>query len=244
MRTFVLALAATAAIISGCRDNTGVRGYWSSRDLNLDNYDAAEEEFADFVELAYSAPEKDAFAAVDKLLKKARKDEVTYLVYADLILRGFSSIGSPCRSCPIFIHAADNILSHGIPSGDMTIRYQKRRELCLHNGVGDVAQIPQLADSVQLEFGGRRTLILIVDQDCSSCRQSMDRFSTEKWNGTALVALCYGHGPLPERPGWECYRLSHKQTLVDTREAPLFYVISPDGKIEISYTSVYHEDRI
>ena len=243
MRNLILALAATAAIISGCRDNTGVRGYWSSRDLNIDNYKAAEEEFADFVELAYAAPEKDAFAAVDMLLKKARKDDVTYLIYADLILRGFSSIGSPCRSCPIFIHAADNVLSHNIPSGDMTMRYQKRRELCLHNRVGDVAEIPELADSAKLDFG-RRTLILIVDQDCSTCRQSMNRFSTEKWNGTALVALCYGHGPLPEQPGWECHLMSRKQTLLDTREAPMFYVISPDGKVEISYTSVYNEDRI
>ena len=243
MRHFVLALAAIAVIISGCRDNTGVRGYWSSSDLNLDNYDAAEEEFADFVELAYAAPEKDAFAAVDMLLKKARKDDVTYLVYADLIMRGFSAIGSPCRSCPIFIHAADNMLSHGIPSGDMTERYKTRRELCFHNGVGDDAEIPELADSAKIDFGCR-TLILVVDQDCSSCRQSMDRFSTEKWNGTALVALCHGHGPLPERPGWECHRMSRKQTLIDTRETPLFYVISPDGKVEITYTSVYNEEKI
>lgn len=243
MRSFVLALAATAAIISGCRDNTGVRGYWSSRELDIDNYATAEEEFTDFVELAYAAPQKDAFAAVDMLLKKARKDDVTYLVYADLILKGFSSIGSPCRSCPIFIHAADNMLSHGIPSGDMTIRYQKRRELCMHNGVGDIAELPDLIGSSKPD-PCRRTVILIVDQDCPSCLQSMERFSSEKWEGTALVALCYGHGPLPESPGWECYTMSRQQGLIDTREAPLFYVISPEGKVEISYTSVYDEDKI
>lgn len=243
MKTFVLALIASAAIISGCRDNTGVRGYWSSRDLNLDNYAAAEEEFTDFVELAFAAPEKDAFSAVDMLLQKARKDDVTYLVYADLIIRGFSSIGSPCRSCPIFLHAADNVLSHGLPSGDMTLRYQKRRNLCLHNNVGEVAEIPELAGHDSLDISGR-TLILVVDQDCSTCRQSLERFDSDKWAGTTLIALCCGHGPIPERPGWKCYQMSRSQTLLDTRETPFFYVISLEGKVEIPYTSVYDEDKI
>ena len=238
-----MTLAATAAIISGCRDNTGVRGYWSTRTLDVDNYVAAEEEFTDFVEMTASAPEKDSFAAIDMLLKKARKDDVTYIIYADLILKGFSSIGSPCRSCPIFLHAADNILSHGIPSGDMTIRYQKRRAQCLHNMVGADAEFPPLSDADGIHVNGR-TLILLVDQDCSTCRQSMERFSSPKWEGTVLVALCYGHGPLPDREGWECYKMSRSQTLLDTREAPLFYVVSPDGKVEISYTSVYNENII
>lgn len=244
MKSFALVLlVASASIISGCRNNSGIRGYWSSRTLDIDNYKAVEEEFTDFVELAAAAPEADAFAAVDMLLKKARKDDVTYIIYADLILRGFSSIGSPCRSCPIFLHAADNILSHGIPSGDMTQRYQKRRNLCLHNNFGDTAEIPELTDGASLEISGR-TLVLIVDQDCSTCRQSMEKFSSEKWSGTSLVALCYGHGPLPERAGWVCYQMSRNQTLLDTREAPFFYVISPDGKVELSYTSVYHEDKL
>ena len=211
--------------------------------MDIDHYTAAEEEFTDFVELAVEAPQADAFAAVDMLLKKARKDDVTYIVYADLIMRGFSSIGSPCRSCPIFLHAANNILSHGIPSGDMTIRYQKRMELCLHNNVGDVAELPELADQASLEIS-QRTLVLVVDQDCSTCRQSMDRFDSDKWSETAKVALCYGHSPLPQRPGWECHQMSRSQTLLDTREAPLFFVISPDGIVEITYTSVYDENVI
>ena len=239
----IVLLVASASIISGCRNNSGVRGYWSSRTLDVDHYEAAEEEFADFVELAAAAPQADAFAAVDQLLKKARKDDVAYIIYADLIMRGFSSIGSPCRSCPIFLHAADNILSHGIPSGDMAMRYQKRRELCLHNNVGKAAEFPKLVGGAALEIS-RRTVVLVVDQDCSTCRQSMQRFSSEKWEGSALVALCYGHGPLPELEGWECYQMSRSQTLLDTSEAPLFYVVSPDGKVEISYTSVYNEDKL
>lgn len=234
-------LVASASIISGCRNNSGVRGYWSSRTLDIDDYDAVEEEFADFVELATAAPEKDAFAAVDMLLKKARKDDVTYIIYADLIMRGFSSIGSPCRSCPIFLHAADNILSHGIPSGDISSQYRQRMNLCLHNNVGDAAEFPRLVGNATVEIK-QRTLVLVVDQDCSTCRHSMDRFSSDKWNDTELIALCYGHGPLPERAGWKCYQISRSQSLLDTTEAPLFYVITPDGKVELSYTSVYDEN--
>lgn len=241
-RIEILFLACTI-IISGCRTNSGIRGYWSDRDLDLEDYPSAEEEFTDFVELASKAPEKDAFAAIDILLKKARKDDVTYIVYADLILKGFSSIASPCRSCPIFLHAADNILSHGIPSGDMTERYRKRRNLCLHNNVGDIAEIPALKDPREIEFK-RRTVVLVVDQDCSSCRQSMKRFSSDKWDGTDKIALCYGRGPLPELPGWEILQISSAQTLLDTREAPLFYVVSPEGRVEISYTSVYNENAL
>lgn len=243
MRRLVLTFAATAAIFSGCRDNSGIRGYWSSRTLDLEDYAAAEEEFTDFVELAVAAPEADAFAAVDMLLKEARKDDVTYIVYAEWILQGFSSIASPCRSCPIFLHAAENILSHGIPSWDITTRYEMRRSLCLHNRIGDVAEIPGIVDNVPPSIQGR-TLLLVVDQDCSSCRESMNRFSGTKWENTALIALCFGHGPLPDIPGWECYRILPDQTLVDTREAPFFYVISPDGTVEISYTPVYDETKI
>lgn len=243
MKPLAILLLASATLISGCRNNSGIRGYWSSRTLDIDNYPAAEEEFADFAELAAAAPESDAFAAIDQLLKKARKDDVTYIIYADLILRGFSSIASPCHSCPIFMHAADNILSHGIPSGDMAVRYKKRMTLCSHNNVGDIAEIPELVGDASVEIG-QRTLVLIVDQDCSTCRQSMDRFDTGKWEGTEKVALCYGYGPLPEREGWTCYRMSRSQTLLDTREAPMFFVISPKGTVEISYTSVYDINRL
>ncbi|MBO4434077.1 MAG: DUF5106 domain-containing protein [Bacteroidales bacterium] len=242
MRRAALILAASAAIISGCRDNSGIRGYWSSRELDIDNYDAAEEEFADFVELAVQAPEADANAAVDRLLKKARKDEVTYLIYADWIIRGFSSIASPCQSCGIFVHAADKVISQDIAHGETLERYRLRREVCLHNRVGDKAELPSLKDSTLAIEG--RTLVLVVDQDCPSCRESMKRFDSPKWEGTSKIALCYGYGRLPEEAGWLCRRILTEQSIIDIREAPFFYVISPDGTVEISYTPVHEENNI
>ena len=239
MRLVALALAASAVIISGCQNKYDVRGYWSSRTINLENIAAAEDEFADFALLASKAPEKDAFAAVDMLLKKAGKDEVAYLVYSEWIIRGFSSISSPCRNCPIFVHAADRILSQGILSDFEADEYRRRREFCLHNQIGDRAEIPLLSDEI-VQFPGR-TLFLVLDQDCPSCRESMLKFDSDKWAGTSLVALCCGHGPLPDTPGWKCYRFIHEQEIIDTRQTPFFFVISPDGTIEKSYTPVYDE---
>ena len=242
MRKAALALAVVSVIISGCRDNSGIRGYWSSHEVDVEDYDAAQEVFADFVEQAVQAPEADAFAAIDLLLKKARKDEVTYLIYADWIIKGFSSIASPCRSCSIFVHASDKVLSQGIAHGETLERYQRRREVCLHNRPGDKAELPALSGGdVALEG---RTLVLIVDQDCPSCREALGRFSSAQWEGTSKLALCYGHGNLPEEPGWQFRRISREQTIIDTREAPLFYIIAPDGTVERSYTPVYEEDII
>lgn len=248
MRRFLLTFAAIAAIISGCRDNTsGIRGYWSERDLDLTDVAAAEEEFADFAELAVKAPEKDAFAAIDMLLKKASEDEVVYLVYADWIAQGFATLASPCHSCNLFVYAADRMLKDKKYTGYYCQEYEKRREFCLHNRVGDKAELPMLEDgagnsiSVPLE---QRTLFLAVDQDCPSCKESMSKFVSPKWNETRLVALCYGHGPLPVEPNWDCYRLSPEQNILNTAEGPFFFVTTAEGTIEITYTSVYDESLL
>lgn len=245
MRIAALAFAAAAVIISGCRDTSGIRGYWSSHTPDITDYAAAEEEFADFAQLALQAPEADAFAAVDMLLNKARKDEVTYLVYTDLIARAFATISSPCYSCAIFTHAADKILRQDLLSDFAAEEYSLRREFCLHNRVGDRAEIPLMNDGVQAEIPFEtRTLFLVVDQDCPSCRESMRHFTSAKWDSTARVALCYGVGPLPNEGIWQCRRISPDQGIIDTRQAPFFFVTAPGGTVEITYTSVYNEQYL
>ena len=239
MRIAALAFAAVAVIISGCHDTSGVRGYWSSHTPDISDYAAAENEFADFALLAVQAPEKDAFAAIDMLLDKARKVDVTYLVYTDLIARGFSVIASPCHSCAIFQHAAGKILKQGILDGFAAEDYKLRLESCLHNRVGDRAEIPTCEeDPVALDV---RTLFLVVDQDCPTCRESMQKFSGDEWSNTCRIALCYGRGPLPDTEEWECHRLAPDQTIIDTRQGPFYFVSSPNGTIEISYTPVNKE---
>ena len=242
MKRFTLIFAALAAIISGCRDDSGIRGYWSSRTPDIENITAAEDEFADFALLAAQAPEKDAFAAVDMLLKKARTDEVTYLVYTDWIIRGFSSLASPCFSCPIFIHASKRILSQGIVGQYEADEIKRFREFCLHNHVGDKLELPPLVDGICSDtFCGKRTLFLVVDPFCPACRESMQPFLKPEWEGTRRVALCYGHGPLPEIEGWECHKICDDQTILDTRQAPFCFVAASDGTIELSYTRVNDE---
>lgn len=238
MRRFALILAAAVAIISGCRDRSGIRGYWYSRDVGIEDFKAAEEQFADFAEMAVSAPRRDAFAAVNALLKKASGDEVTYLVYTDWISRAFGLIASPCYSPDIFIHAADKILSKGMLSGSATDEYRRKREFCLHNRQGSKVLLPYLAEGEEPVPLVQRTVFLVVDQSCPSCRESMVRFLSPEWSDAWLVALCYGRGPLPEERGWDCRRLSPDQTVLDVRQGPFFFVTTPDGRIEQSYTPV------
>lgn len=232
MRRFLLSLLAISAILSGCRPPAGVRGYWFDRTPDIGDIEAAEEEFADFAELAVAAPEADAFAAVDQLLRKASKDEVTYIVYTDWIERGFGLIASPCYSCPIFVHAADRIRKQKILDAYLSGEYAKRREFCLHNRAGQMAELP-----LELTVA-KRTLFLVVDQDCPSCRKAMDRLASEN-EGSRLVALCCGHGPLPNEDGWDSYRLPHDQNIFDTAQSPFYFVADADGTVVITYKSAY-----
>ena len=232
MRNILLTLFVATTIISGCRSNSGIRDYWSERTPNIDDITAAEEEFTNFAELAVAAPEAEAFRAVDQLLRKASKDEVTFIVYTDWIARGFGLIASPCYSTPIFTHAARTILRKGILDSYLTAEYKKRLEFCSHNRAGEKAALP-----LELPLA-ERTLILVVDQDCPSCRKAMQRLALNN-EGQHLVALCCGHGPLPDEPAWECLRLPHDQTIFDAGQSPFFFIIGADGTVEQTYKSAY-----
>lgn len=240
MRRALIILSASAVLLlSGCRDKTGIRGFWTSHSIDVESdFKTAEMQFADFVELASAAPEKDAFAAIDMLLSKARKNEVAYLVYSEWILRGFSAISSPCRSCPIFVHAADKILSQGILSDALAEQYERRREFCMHNRVGEKAIIPATVPPLDATYS-HRTLFLVVDQDCPSCKEAMNRLGSQYEPDTDLVALCYGNGALPTIPCWECFRLDPDQEIIDTHEAPFYFVVSDSSIVEITYTPAY-----
>ena len=245
MKKVALALVAAAAIFSGCRDLSGVRGYWYSRTPDISNYSAAEDEFAEFAELAVAASLKDANYAVDMLLKKAAEDEVTYYVYTDLISRAFSLIASPCHNCDIFVHAADNILSKGILSPYSSEEYRTSREFCLLNRLGEKVLLPQvIRDGAPVDIPlVQRTLFLVVDQDCSTCRKSMSILSRQ-WSDLSLVALCYGRGPLPEEPLWDCYHISRDQKILDVRQGPFWFISSDKGTIEVTYSPVNEDITI
>ena len=232
MRNTFLALFVAMTIISGCRSNSGIRAYWSERTPNIDDIAAAEDEFTNFAELAVDAPEADAFWAVDQLLRKASKDEVTFIVYTDWIARGFGLVASPCYSPSIFTHAAKTALRKRILDSYLTAEYKKRLEFCSHNRVGDKAKL-----AVDLPIEGR-TLILVVDQDCPSCRKAMERLAKE-WEGLGLVALCVGHGALPGDPDWKCLRLPNDQNIFDAGQSPFYFVIGADGIVEQAYKSAY-----
>ena len=223
-------------IISGCRSDSGIRNYWAERTPDIGDIEAAEEEFTDFAELAVRAPEADAFRAVDQLLRKASKDEITFIIYTDWIARGFGLVASPCYSAPIFTHAAKTILSKKILDSYLTGEYKTRLEFCSHNKVGDKAELP-----LDLPLEGR-TLVLVVDQDCPSCRKAMDRLASAH-EGVRLVALCCGHGALPGVSGWDCLRLPQDQKIFDAGQSPFYFIVGADGIVEQTYKSTYdYED--
>lgn len=229
-------------LISGCRNQNGIRGYWADKSLDYDDYDAAEEQFLQFAERAVQAPKADAYDAIDRLLKKASKDTVTYLVYANFIQNAFGLLASPCHDCDILLHAADNAFSNGLLTQYATENYQVLVNFCRYNQVGQPAQIPELFNGDGTAFDlplVQRTLLLVVDQNCPSCRESMQQFMTPEWSDTWLVALCYGKGPLPVQPGWDCYKIPQDQTILDTRQAPYFFVTAADGTIEQSYEQIH-----
>lgn len=241
MRKAVLVWMAVWALFSGCRNQSGVRGYWASRSVDIEDFDAAQEQFTEFAQLAAQAPEADAFAAVDRLLKKASKDTVTYLVYTEWINRAFSFLDSPCHNCDIFLHAADKALHQGILTQYATEEYTIRRNFCLYNRAGEKAVIPHLynRDGTVFEFPlVQRTLFLVTDQNCPSCRRTMEMFRSPDWADTWLVALCYGRGPLPEEPGWDCYKLPVDQTIIDPREGPFYFVTNEQGIVETTYEKI------
>lgn len=233
MRKILLALFALATLNSGCRQSSGIRNYWSERSVDIEDIHAAEEQFTDFAELAVAAPEADACVAIDRLLKKAGRDEVTFLVYSDWIARAFGLIASPCYSVPLFVHSANAVLSKQKPGSYLAEEYRAKLEFCLHNQAGSKAELP-----IQYDFA-ERSLFLVVNQGCPSCRKAMDRLASEFSGKAHLVALCHGRGPLPESQGWECVRLPDDQRIFDTAQSPFYFVTSADGTVELPYKSAF-----
>lgn len=239
MRRSVLYIAVVAVLLGACRERPSVASYWASRSLDISDIRASEEEFAEFAELAVSAPVEDAIAGIDLLLDRVSSQPVTYYVYSQWLFEGFGSLLSPCHSDTLFVYAADRIVSEGIMDGYERELFLTRREYCLHNRVGMRADIPRIYDreykisNVPLV---QKTLFLVVDQACPSCVDAMTGFISPQWADTWLIALCVGRGPLPVEPGWDCFFVDPEQVLFDPSATPFYFVTAPDGTVETGYT--------
>ena len=82
-----------------------------------------------------------------------------------------------------------------------------------------------------------RTLVLVLDLSCPSCRQALQKLSSDpEWADASRLAVCYGYGPGPEIPGWEILMLGGDTTVFDPQLTPIYFVVAADGTVERGYT--------
>ena len=107
--TFILCLA----LLAGCQVSD-VGDFWNTHSIDCSDMRAAEDQFADFAELAVQAPESEALAAMDLLFDKLQQDTVAYYIYSEWADAAFYSPLSPCRSAVLYSKAVDRMVTDGI----------------------------------------------------------------------------------------------------------------------------------
>jgi len=227
----IAALSLVLALFAGCQGKD-LRSYWDNVPLLEDNVRESEDRFAEFAELAVKAPQEEAAAALDNLFDRLKENEVAYFVYSDWMSAAFYNPYSPCRNYFLFNRAVDRIFSDGIISeGDCPYLLQQR-EWMSYNLEGAKAVVPGV------EPGGERTLVLVLNLSCPSCRESIEKMDKDRqWQDVRKVAVCLGFGPVPENPDWETVvRPEHAPDIFDIDMSPFYFVVGKDGTVETTYT--------
>lgn len=224
------ALIFSLALLMGCQ-GAGVKSFWKTHRINLEDIQQEEDQFASFAQLAVRSQEKDALEALDGLFDILREDEVMYYVYTDWMDAAFYSLLSPCRSAVLYSKAVERMVEDGILNGsDIDSRLQ-RKDWINYNTKGVKATVP---GAVIREH----TLVLVLDQGCPSCKDALAKLSAD-WKGVRLLAICCGNGPLPVHPGWEYLTDNQSRVVFDPQMTPIYFVVDADGTVEIPYTLVF-----
>ncbi len=211
--------------------NAGVKEFWDSHSIDYSDIRAAEDQFAEFAERAVAAPEEDACAALDALFDRLREDEVAYYIYSEWMDAAFYSLLSPCRHAALYSKAVDRIVSDGVLPMDDCEPYLRKREWIQYNRVGEKATVPGVSS-----FDGE-TLVLVLDLSCPSCREALTKLAeAPEWAGLRHIAIGCGHGPAPDVSGWEYVFPEHTETVFDIQLTPIYFVVAPDGTVELPYT--------
>lgn len=239
MRRRVLTLIFIASVLLSCQSGKKPRGetldgFWDRHDWHVTEgqIEKTEELFATFAELAAAAPEKEGTAALGALLDTLKaKDEVAYYVYAGWVEGAFYHPLSPCRNYSLFSYAVSRYESDGILTPDECMPLQQKKRWMGLNLLGEIAVYPE-ADPE-----GRSTLAVVVDLSCPSCRESLSRLAeSTEWATARHIAICLGHGNLPDVPGWEYRPLKDASEWFDIHMTPVYYVIDPSGVVIQTYT--------
>ena len=218
------------AFLTGCQGN-GVKSFWDTHSICMEDIDEEQDQFASFAELAAAAPEDVAFAEMDALFDLLKKDEVYYYVYSEWMNGAFYNIYSPCRNAALYNKAVERIVADGILSPSEYEFFIKKGEWIRYNLEGHQATVPGVS------LHGERTLVLVLDQGCPSCREALTSMAENKqWAACRKVAVCCGHGPIPTVPGWEYAAPDNARAVFDPRMTPVYFVVSEDGTVETTYT--------
>ena len=160
-----------------------------------------------------------------------KKDEVAYYIYADWMDSAFYHLLSPCRNAPLYAKAVDRLTTDGVLSESECAPYLQKRTWITYNQEGQPATLP---DGI---LDGRRTLILILDPGCPSCKEALTTFSNApEWADVRRVAICCGYGPQPDVPGWDYFTPEDATDFFDPQMTPVYFVVSTEGTVEKSYT--------
>ena len=227
-----LLVLACILVVAGCKEN-GLTAFWDDVPLLEENLSVSEDRFAGFAELAADVPEEEAMEALDKLFDRLQEDKVAYYVYAEWMEGAFYNFYSPCRSATLFSHVVQRIVSDGILSADECAPLQRKLDWIEVNQPGAPAMMPGIQPD------GRRTLVVVLNLGCPACREALtDLASQPEWADVRRVALCCGHGPSPDAPGWEYAYPEHAASVFDLDMTPAYFVVAPSGLVEQSYTPV------
>ena len=228
MKNFTTAVLCLA-FLAGCQAS-GVSRFWDTHSIDCSDIRAAEHQFADFAELAVSAPEQDAFSALDVLFDKLKQDTAAYYLYSDW-MNAFYTLLSPCRNASLYGKAVDRIVADGILDTFECEPFLQRREWMQYNLAGTKAFVPGFS-----RFD-TRTLVLVLDLGCPTCREALETVAADpQWKGVKKLAICLGYGIKPAVPGWEYLFPENAGTVFDIQMTPVYFVVSADGVVESGYT--------
>ena len=218
------------ALLAGCQAS-GIRGYWNNLPLLENDLRLSEDRFAEFAELAVKAPEADALEAMDILFDRLSRDSVAYYIYSDWVDGAFYSLYSPCRSATLYNKAVERIVTDAVLTTDECEPFLRKREWIGYNLPGEKATVPGYASFSD------RTLVLVLDLSCPSCRQALDRLASDpQWADVHRLAVCLSQGSLPSDPGWDFLSDKNTAAVFDPQVTPIYFVVAADGTVEQGYT--------
>lgn len=227
MKQFLSVVACVLALVSCGRQ--GVRTFWDTHSIDYTDVGAAEDQFADFAELAVASDPEDAVAALDALFDKLLEDEVAYYLYSEWMEGAFYSLLSPCRSAALYSKAVERLVSDGVFSMDDCQPWLQRRDWIQYNQAGQPATVPGVTSF------GEETLVLVLDLGCPSCREALESVAAE-WPSLRRIAVGCGHGPQPSVEGWEYLFPENADAVFDPRMTPVYFIVSANGTVETSYS--------